>query len=112
MKQQPFQVIFTGGRDYSRPAVVFTIINYLGVDQAIVGDCPTGLDKYVRTLCKYSVYYADWDKYGLAAGPVRNRKMLEENKGCLVIAFPGGKGTKNCVKTALKLGMTVLQVLE
>lgn len=111
-KNPPFQVIFTGGRTYMNPRKVFRILNYLGVGLAIVGDCPTGLDKYVRELCDYKEYKADWETEGLAAGPIRNRKMLEENRDCLVIAFPGGKGTKNCIKTARSLGMTVLQVVE
>ena len=37
------------------------------------------------------------NKYGRAAGPIRNQKRLEE-KPELVAAFPGGKGTADMVR--------------
>lgn len=54
---------------------------------------------------------ADWEKYGKAAGPIRNRQMAEyaaETKGYLV-AFPVGSspGTRNMIETARKFGLTV-----
>ena len=45
-------------------------------------------------------YKAKWHLYGRAAGPMRNRQMLEEGKPDLVIAFPGHKGTANLVMQA------------
>jgi len=45
-------------------------------------------------------YHADWKKYGKAAGPIRNRKMLDLGNPDLVIAFPGGNGTQNMVALA------------
>lgn len=49
----------------------------------LVGDCPTGVDKFVRDYCKenkieYKVFVAKWDKYGLSAGPIRNKEMIDE----------------------------------
>ena len=41
---------------------------------------------------------ADWQKYGRAAGPIRNKQMLDEGSPDLVIAFAGGRGTENMVK--------------
>lgn len=45
-------------------------------------------------------YPADWTKHGLAAGPLRNQAMLDEQKPALVIAFPGNKGTRDMVRRA------------
>ena len=46
-------------------------------------------------------YPAEWNKYGKAAGPIRNKRMLDENNIRLVIAFPGGRGTANMIEQAL-----------
>ncbi len=59
---------------------------------------------------------ADWARYGRAAGPIRNRQMLDEGKPDLVLAFSStlpehwkqsGKGTANMVKQASSRGVPV-----
>lgn len=52
-------------------------------------------------------YPADWSKHGKAAGPIRNKQMLDEGKPDLVIAFmfPDSRGTANMVKQAEKAGI-------
>ena len=51
----------------------------------------------------------DWKKFGRAAGPVRNRQMLDyaAEGSPMVAAFWDGKsrGTKNTIDTARKLGI-------
>jgi len=53
---------------------------------------------------------AEWGKFGKAAGPIRNRQMLDEGKPDLVIAFSGGRGTKNMISQALKRGVSVVEI--
>lgn len=60
----------------------------------------------------YSVYPADWDKYGKGAGAIRNKQMLDEGKPDIVIAFPGGPGTANMVKQARAAKVAVLEILS
>lgn len=48
---------------------------------------------------------ADWDSFGPAAGPIRNREMVDKYQPDAVVALPGGKGTKNMRDTALKKGI-------
>jgi hypothetical protein len=36
------------------------------------------------------LFPADWERYGRAAGPIRNEAMIERGRPDLVIAFPGG----------------------
>lgn len=52
-------------------------------------------------------YPAQWDLYGRAAGPLRNRKMAEASD--LVICFWDGKsrGTRSMIEFAEKIGKTV-----
>lgn len=48
------------------------------------------------------IFPADWAKYGKAAGPIRNKQMVDYVKTdpCLVIAFESenSKGTRNMIK--------------
>jgi UDP-N-acetylmuramoylalanine-D-glutamate ligase len=53
---------------------------------------------------------ADWKKHGKAAGAIRNQQMLDEGKPDLVVAFPGGNGTKDMVSRARKAGIEVIEV--
>jgi hypothetical protein len=53
-------------------------------------------------------FSADWNKFGKRAGPLRNKQMLNEGRPDLVIAFPGGRGTKNMVELALRQDVPVM----
>lgn len=49
---------------------------------------------------------ADWSG-GRSAGPARNRRMLREGQPDVLLAFPGGRGTDDCVRAAGELGVPV-----
>ena len=55
-------------------------------------------------------FAADWKAHGRAAGPIRNRKMLDEGKPDFVLALPGGKGTANMIQQACACGLPVVEV--
>ncbi|MCV9940936.1 DUF2493 domain-containing protein [Boseaceae bacterium BT-24-1] len=79
-----------------------------------VGDA-TGADALAASWAErrgmpFKVYVADWQQHGNAAGPVRNKAMLEEAQPSCVIAFPGSKGTRNMVGLADKAGIRVIKV--
>jgi hypothetical protein len=57
----------------------------------------------VRWECK-----AEWKKYGPAAGPIRNQRMLDWGPD-LVVAFSGGKGTADMVRRARAAGVEVIE---
>jgi len=56
------------------------------------------------------IYPAQWNTYGRAAGPIRNREMLDQCPD-LVLAFHSdlskSKGTADCVREARKRGIKV-----
>ena len=52
---------------------------------------------------------ADWKKHGKAAGPIRNREMLQVHKPDIVIALPGGRGTANMIMLAESHGVPVIR---
>lgn len=104
----------TGGRDYQDWSVVEAVIQAIKNDHPVlhVGDA-SGLDTLARACAQLNgihveVYRADWAKYGRAAGPIRNRLIVDNID--ILYAFPGGRGTTNCIETATRLGIPVWKV--
>lgn len=58
---------------------------------------------------KQAPFAADWHTHGKAAGPIRNKRMLDEGKPDLIVAFPGGSGTANMIAQATKANIPVIQ---
>lgn len=107
-------VIVTGGRDFSNRDLVYRVLDSLKIEVLIQGGA-TGADWLAKEWAQdrgvyWESYMADWDSYGLKAGPIRNGKMLSAHPTAIVVAFKGNKGTKDCVTQAKGLGMTVLTV--
>ncbi len=57
------------------------------------------------------MFHAEWMKYGKAAGPIRNARMLAEGKPDLVVAFPGGRGTADMLRRVREAGIEVIEPL-
>lgn len=55
-------------------------------------------------------YPADWQAHGKSAGPIRNAKMLELDHPQLVVAFPGGDGTRDMVQKARRARVALIVV--
>lgn len=55
-------------------------------------------------------YHAAWKQYGRAAGPIRNKKMLDEAKPDVVMALPGQRGTENMVDQATAAHVEVIRI--
>jgi hypothetical protein len=53
---------------------------------------------------------ADWGAHGKAAGHIRNTQMLVEARPALVVAFPGGAGTRNMIIQSLERGVAVRRI--
>ena len=107
-------VIVTGGRDYRDWEKVQKVLGLLDIGLIVQGGA-TGADhlaaKYAALKQIFLIQVdADWIKHGRAAGPIRNAEMLALYPDAIVVAFPGGIGTANCVQKAIELGHTVLKV--
>lgn len=57
------------------------------------------------------IFRADWDTYGRAAGPIRNRKMAEYADALIVVWNGTSKGTKNMIEEMHKQGKPVHIIL-
>ena len=57
------------------------------------------------------VFRAHWNRYGRAAGPIRNQQMLDVGRPDFVLAFHNNlkesKGTRDMVQRASKAGVEV-----
>jgi hypothetical protein len=106
------RVLVCGGRDYGgKPIEVLKLCSVLDeihgatpITVLIHGDA-RGADRLAATWARRSgvsveSYQAEWNKYGKAAGHIRNVRMLEKGKPELVVAFPGGTGTEDMCEVA------------
>ena len=113
-------LIIAGGRDFTdyelvKEKVDFYLQNVDKRDVIIVSGCARGADSLGERYAHENAmelwkFPADWDKHGKAAGHIRNAEMAEV--ATHLIAFPGGRGTKNMIETAKKKGLTVRVVCQ
>lgn len=125
------RIVATGYRYWQNPRTVWNRMQRLQDQCAIersglevgVGDCPTGADLFIRdwAVCapvSLRIFYADWANLGKAAGPIRNKDMIDtmlrEGGVDKVIAFlhPSSKGAKGCTDYARSLGLPVEPIWE
>ena len=108
-------VLVCGSRDYTDYAKVYQCLKSLDVSLVIAGGC-RGADALAIRAAKacgypFREFPADWQKFGKAAGPIRNQRMLDEGKPDLVVAFhedlENSKGTKDMIRRAKSQGVPV-----
>lgn len=109
------RVLVCGGRDWKYgPNLIAEQLEIVGATVVIHG-AARGADLAGKTAgkrlgLKVISFPADWDRYGLAAGPIRNQKMLDEGKPDMVLAFHDdiekSTGTKDMVRRAKKAGVS------
>jgi hypothetical protein len=111
------KVLVTGGRDFADREMLFACLDCIHSETPIthvIHGGATGADNLADQWAKshgipLTSFPADWMKYGKSAGPIRNREMIA-TKPDLVVAAPGGRGTKNCVDMAINAGIRVVYV--
>jgi predicted polyphosphate/ATP-dependent NAD kinase len=116
-------IVVTGGRDYDNKDHVYRTLDRLHAKKPVTKLVHGGARGADTLAAKWAlsrgvlrvahpVTAEMWERQGKSAGHQRNARMLVlENPKC-VVAFPGGKGTANCVATAQARKIPVLQVLE
>lgn len=60
--------------------------------------------------CDFEEYPADWERHGKSAGSIRNQYMLYYEQPDVVVAFPGGPGTRDMVRKAKRAGVQTIEV--
>ena len=109
-----FIVMVTGGRDYALSSRDHRWLkSHLETlhewhDLVFVHGDAHGLDSEAAEVASAMgiavvPFYAPWTQVGKRAGHVRNWQMLRAAN--VLLAFPGGRGTENCVAQAGVLGV-------
>lgn len=110
------RVLICGDRNYTAAWRIRQVLLNPDITTVIEGGCPTGADYLAHLIAnelgiKVEEYPADWRRYGKAAGPIRNKRMLDESKPDLVYAFHNNisksKGTKNMMEQVQSRGLEV-----
>lgn len=112
------KLLVCGGRDYFNVARVQHILHAVHQRRPItllIEGGATGADRLAREWAKQNgipceTEVADWKRYGPAAGPIRNGLMLTKWTPDGVVAFPGGKGTRDMIEQAKAAGVKVMEV--
>lgn len=108
------RIIVCGDREWRDSSVIERFIKAYGANTVIHGGC-RGADSLAGEVARRLGLHvleipAEWSKYGLSAGPIRNQKMIELNPDA-VLAFhndiQNSKGTKDMVTRAKESGVPV-----
>jgi hypothetical protein len=114
------KVLVCGGRNFSDRDYLTKVLDRAHADFKITtvvhGDY-RGADTLAKEWAKANniqdePYPADWDAYGLGAGPKRNQRMLDEGRPDLVISFPGGDGTADMIARTVAANVAFVPAAE
>jgi len=109
------RVIIAGGRDYVLTESDRTFLDALHkaikIEEVVSGGAP-GADRGGELWAKSrglrtTVFKANWETDGKKAGPLRNQKMV--NYADMLVAFPGNRGTQDCITRAMAKGLQVFE---
>jgi len=112
------RVLVTGGRDFKDKALLWDEMNALHACTPVTvlghGDA-RGADQMAGGWAEYHNiavlrYPANWRNLDEAAGTLRNEYMFLDFRPDLVVAFPGGPGTRHMTKLAEKWATAVMRI--
>jgi hypothetical protein len=113
------RVIVTGDRRWHCLEVAGVVVNRLlaryGVGLVVVHGAAPGVDSAFAEACDdlgvvHESHPADWDRFGKAAGPIRNEQMVAAGAALCVAVhrdLTGSRGTRHCVGRCLAAGIPV-----
>lgn len=105
------RILVCGSRDFDDRERLYKLLDaFIPIVEVIIEGEAKGADTLAKEWAEEREiivmgFPANWKQWGRAAGPMRNRQMIEEGKPDLVIAFPSKllhntKGTKDMVNQA------------
>lgn len=107
------RLIIAGGRMYRFTKSDLDFLDKIHLEHAVsevLCGGATGADEYGRLWAidnniPVVMFPANWEAWGRAAGPIRNREMAHEANA--VVLFPGGVGTNSMALIAKEFGLTI-----
>jgi hypothetical protein len=119
MSHDVARILVCGGRNYTDRERVFAVLDRFHKEVPIgtlIHGAASGADTLAgewaaaHPSVAVRAFPARWVSEGRIAGTLRNARMLREADPHAVIAFPGGAGTADMVRRAMKAGVRVLQM--
>lgn len=114
------KLVIAGSRTFNLSTVdLWSILVMANLDKKVTtiisGGAP-GIDTTAKKMApayevEYKEFPAEWDDYGLAAGPMRNRRMATEGDELLIIWDGQSKGSANMKSEMLLLKKPVHEVI-
>lgn len=107
------RLLITGSREWTDEVAIHGALLLHGPGEVVHG-AARGADRIAGALADrlgwpVDAHPADWDRYGRAAGTMRNRRMVELGADvCLAFPLPGSRGTWDCVRRARAAGIGVV----
>jgi hypothetical protein len=117
-------IVVTGSRNWDDSNLIRAVLTGIADKARAAGQNPVlihgnarGVDKMAERIwielgLPFKRYPADWGRHGKAAGPIRNRQMIDTENPDLVVAFRKGgtdsKGTTDCMTYAQGKGIEVI----
>src|SRR5262245_29065593 len=114
--KRPLRVLVSGSREWDDPDPIRRELEILPRGTIIIHGNARGADRLAHQVAEelgleIRPCPAEWEKYGKAAGIIRNRQMLQEDQPDLVLAFhpaiDQARGTKHMVEIACEAGVPV-----
>lgn len=109
------KIAIVGSRNFNDYPLLVNILNLFCLPDEIISGGAKGADTLADNYAenngiKFTVFKADWNKYGKSAGFIRNRLIV--NAADMVIAFWDGesRGTKDTIDKAIALKKLILIV--
>ena len=105
------RILICGDRNWKDVETIENFVRSLPPDTVIIHGGCRGADRIADKAAKehgltVEDFSAKWEKYGRAAGPIRNRRMILEGKPDRVVAFHDdlskSRGTADMLKQARK----------
>lgn len=128
MTEKIFRLLITGSRDWSdyniiakKMAIAFSDARNAGYTKIIVvHGGAKGADSLAREFSnkveeridgldiRQEIHYPEWDKHKSAAGPIRNKKMVDKGANlCLAFIKNKSRGATGCAAAAKLSGIKV-----
>lgn len=110
------KTIIAGSRTITDREAVTNAIEFSGFKiTEVVSGHANGVDligeKWARRneipIKRFPVTKEDWQKFGKAAGPIRNRRMAEYGEQLIAVQKDGSRGTQNMIEEANERGLPV-----
>lgn len=112
------KVIVAGSRHFTDYTAVKSALDYYLSNQKeveIVSGCAQGADSLGEQYARENGlpvkrFPADWETYGRAAGPIRNKQMAEYADALVLFWNGSSPGSKNMLENAKKMNIKIREI--